>query len=116
MLQINPKKFKSIQNKTIPSPMRPKFRNSSETNIYFYSKRKIVFLTHQAFALSPLKNIEIIVKEKNEYKKVLIKKDDCILNYFKEVLKSTNNNNFSKFYNLLIEDAKIRDSLYKRVK
>ena len=41
MLQINPKKFKSIQNKTIPSPMRPKFRNSKETNIYFYSKRKV---------------------------------------------------------------------------
>ena len=41
MLQINPKKFKSIQNKTIPSPMRPKFRNSDETNIYFYSKRKV---------------------------------------------------------------------------
>ena len=41
MLQINPKKFKSIQNKTIPSPMRPKFRNSNETNIYFYSKKKV---------------------------------------------------------------------------
>ena len=40
MLQINPKKFKHIQNKTIPSPLRPKFRNSSETNIYFLSKRK----------------------------------------------------------------------------
>ena len=41
MLQINPKKFKAIQNKTIPSPLRPKFRNSRETNIYFYSKKKI---------------------------------------------------------------------------
>ena len=40
MLQINPKKFKTIQNKTIPSPLRPKFRNSNETNIYFLSKRK----------------------------------------------------------------------------
>ena len=40
MLQINPKKFKSIQNKTIPSPLRPKFRNKTETNIYFLSKRK----------------------------------------------------------------------------
>ena len=40
MLQINPKKLKHIQNKTIPSPLRPKFRNSSETNIYFLSKRK----------------------------------------------------------------------------
>tara|TARA_B100001121_G_C18415457_1_gene492143 strand:- start:316 stop:531 length:216 start_codon:yes stop_codon:yes gene_type:complete len=40
MLQINPKKFKHIQNKTIPSPLRPKFRNKAETNIYFLSKRK----------------------------------------------------------------------------
>ena len=40
MLQINPKKFRQIQNKAIPSPLRPKFRNSNETNIYFLSKRK----------------------------------------------------------------------------
>ena len=39
MLQINPKKFKHIQNKTIPSPLRPKFRNSNATNIYFMSKK-----------------------------------------------------------------------------
>ena len=86
------------------------------SQIIFYSKRKIVFLPHQAFALSPQKNIEIIIKEKNEYKKLLIKKDDCILNYFIEVLKSMINNNFLKFYNLLIEDAKIRDNLYKKIK
>ena len=41
MLEINPKKFKHIQNKTIPSPLRPKFRNKSESNIYFLSKRKV---------------------------------------------------------------------------
>ena len=41
MLQINPKKFKHIQNKTIPSPLRPKFRNKAQTNIYFLSKRKV---------------------------------------------------------------------------
>ena len=40
MLQINPKRYKHIQNKTIPSPLRPKFINSHETNIYFLSKRK----------------------------------------------------------------------------
>ena len=40
MLKINPKKFKHIQNKTIPSPLRPKFRNKNETNIYFLSKRR----------------------------------------------------------------------------
>ena len=41
MLQINPKKFKLIQNKTIPSPLRPRFRNSNETNIYFLTKKKL---------------------------------------------------------------------------
>jgi hypothetical protein len=41
MLQINPKKFKHIQNKTIPTPLRPRFRNKSESNIYFLSKRKV---------------------------------------------------------------------------
>ena len=40
MLQNNPKKFKNIENKSIPSPLRPKFRNKAETNIYFLSKRK----------------------------------------------------------------------------
>ena len=40
MLQINPRKFKEIQNKTIPAPLRPKFRNSNQTNIYFLSKRR----------------------------------------------------------------------------
>ena len=41
MLQINPKKFKSIKNKTIPNPLRPKFRNKDLANIYFLSKRKV---------------------------------------------------------------------------
>ena len=40
MLQINPKKFKHIQNKSIPSPLRPKFRPKDEANIYFLSKRR----------------------------------------------------------------------------
>jgi len=40
MLEINPKKFKKIQNKSIPSPLRPKFRNRSESNMYFLSKTK----------------------------------------------------------------------------
>ena len=40
MLQINPKKFKQIQNKNIPSPLRPKFRSKDSANIYFLSKRR----------------------------------------------------------------------------
>ena len=41
MLQINPKKFRHIKNKTIPSPLRPKFRNKAQSNIYFLSQRKV---------------------------------------------------------------------------
>ena len=41
MLQINPKKFKEIKNKTIPNPLRPGFRNKSQSNIYFLSQRKV---------------------------------------------------------------------------
>ena len=41
MLQINPKKFKPIKNKTIPNPMRPKFRKKAQANIYFLSQRKV---------------------------------------------------------------------------
>jgi hypothetical protein len=40
MLQINPKKFTAIKNKTIPNPLRPKFRNKAQSNIYFLSQRK----------------------------------------------------------------------------
>ena len=41
MLQINPKKFKIIKNKTIPNPLRPRFRNKAQSNIYFLSQRKV---------------------------------------------------------------------------
>jgi len=41
VLQINPKKFKEIKNKTIPNPLRPKFRQRAQSNIYFLSQRKV---------------------------------------------------------------------------
>ena len=41
MLQINPKKYKTIKNKSIPNAMRPKFRNKAQSNIYFLSQRKV---------------------------------------------------------------------------
>ena len=40
MISINPKKFKAIKNKTIPNPLRPKFRNKAQANIYFLSQKK----------------------------------------------------------------------------
>ena len=41
MISINPKKIKAIKNKTIPNPLRPKFRNKAQANIYFLSQRKV---------------------------------------------------------------------------
>ena len=41
MLKINPRKFKEIKNKTIPSPLRPRFRKKAQANIYFLSQRKV---------------------------------------------------------------------------
>ena len=41
MINIHPKKFKPIKNKSIPNPLRPKFRQKSQANIYFLSQRKI---------------------------------------------------------------------------
>ncbi len=41
MLHLNSKKLKAIKNKTIPSPLRPKFRNKTQANIYFLSHKRI---------------------------------------------------------------------------
>ena len=41
MISINPKKFRAIKNKTIPNPLRPKFRNKAQANIYFLSQRQV---------------------------------------------------------------------------
>ena len=41
MSENNHKKYKLINNKTIPNPMRPKFRNKSQANIYFLSQKKV---------------------------------------------------------------------------
>ena len=56
MLQIYPKQFKPIKNKTIPNALRPKFRNKSQANIYFLSQRKYNGEKRNNF----IKNIKVI--------------------------------------------------------
>ena len=56
MLQINPKKFRPIKNKSIPNAMRPKFRNKAQSNIYFLSQRKVSNEKKEKI----LKNLKII--------------------------------------------------------
>ena len=57
MLNINPKKFKHIQNKSIPTPLRPKFTNNNKTNIYFLSKRRFDGRKRDVL----IKNIKILI-------------------------------------------------------
>ncbi len=56
MLQINPKKFRPIKNKTIPNPLRPKFRKKAQANIYFLSQKKF----HSEKKLRIIKNVKLI--------------------------------------------------------
>ena len=57
MLTINPKKFKHIQNKSIPTPLRPKFRNNNKTNIYFLSKRRFDIKKKELI----IKNFKVVI-------------------------------------------------------
>ena len=57
MFQINPKKFDPIKNKTIPNPMRPKFRNKKQANIYFLSQRKY----NGEKKIKMIKNVKLIL-------------------------------------------------------
>ena len=79
MLQINPKKFKEIKNKTIPNPLRPKFRKKAQSNIYFLSQRKVSGEKRDKF----VKNIRLSIED-NQF----------------EIYK----NNFLKNYNLVLKD------------
>ena len=60
MLQINPRKFKTIKNKSIPNAMRPKFRNKAQSNIYFLSQRKVTSEKKEKI-LKKIKFISIII-------------------------------------------------------
>ena len=56
MLNIKSEKFKAIKNKSIPSTMRPRFRNKTQSNIYFLSQRKV----SEEKKLRIVKNIKLI--------------------------------------------------------
>ena len=86
------------------------------SQIIFSSNKKIIYINTQAFALPSNKKIQIIIKENNKNKNIFINKDDSIRNYIEEILSSININNFTKFYNLVVNDAKMRNMIIKRKK
>lgn len=92
------------------------FDNEYLSQIVFFSKKKIIYLPNQAFALPSLKKIKITIKENNEFKFFTVKKDDCIYNYLTEVLMALKNRRYDSFYSKIIQDAQIRDNLFKKIK
>jgi len=77
----------------------------------FFTKDKIITSPGRLFALPPNKNLYISLKVKDKIKKIKIKKDDCIQNFFKKILYVLKNKNFEIFYRKLINDAIIRDKI-----
>ena len=92
------------------------FDNEYLSQIVFFSKKKIIYLPNQAFALPSSKKIRIKIKVNNKFKFFTVKKDDCIYNYLKEVLMSLRIKRYDIFYNKLIQDAQIRNNLIKEIK
>jgi len=92
------------------------FDNEYLSQIVFFSKKKIIYLPNQAFALPSSKKIMITIKENNKFKFFTVKKDDCIYNYLTEIMMALKNKRYDSFYNNIIQDAKIRDNLFKKIK
>ncbi len=87
------------------------FQREYTQQIIFYTKNKIIFSPQRVFALPPNKDLNILVKTNNNIKKIKVKKDDCIKNFFQLIFKSINNKRFRFFYNTILEEAKIRAAI-----
>ena len=48
---------------------------------------------------------------KNKIKKIKVKKDDCVANFFKLSLNAIKDKKYNFFYNTMLEDAIIRSNI-----
>ena len=85
------------------------FDREYEQQIIFFTKDKIIYSPKRIFAQPPNKNSLITVKHQNKYKKIIVKKDDCIDNFFKLILNDFEKKKFSFFYDTVLKDAKLRN-------
>jgi len=89
------------------------FQREYNQQVIFYTKNKIIYSPQRMFAPPYDKNLEITVKSKNKIKKIKVKKDDCINNFFKLILISLKNKKYNFWLNTMLQDAKIRDIIKK---
>ena len=81
------------------------------SQINFFTKNKIISSPNRIFALPPNKNVSILLKKNNKVKKLTVKKDDCIQNFFKKIIYACSNKNFKSYYNQLLNDSIIREKI-----
>lgn len=90
------------------------FQREYTQQIIFYTNDKIIFSPQRIFALPPNKDLEIIVKRKNKFEKIKVKKDDCIKNFINYCIHSIKEKKFNFFYETMLKDAKVRDFIKKK--
>ena len=81
------------------------------SEVRFFSKKKIITINHQAFALPSNINIPVSIKEKNTIKTVNFSKDDAIKNFIQGTLRAIKLKNYKMYYNSILADSKFREEL-----
>jgi NDP-hexose-3-ketoreductase len=89
------------------------FQRNYDQQIIFYTKDKTIYSPKRIFAQPSHINSLVIIKTKNKIKKIMVKKDDCIDNFFKLVLNTLRKKNYEYFYNMILQDSKIRNIITK---
>lgn len=83
------------------------------SQITFFTKNKIINSPNRIFALPSNQNSRIVIKQNNKTTKMMIKKDDCIQNFLREIIYALKKKKFNLFYNKIIYDATIREKIRK---
>ena len=81
------------------------------SEVRFFSKKKIITINQQAFALPSNINITVSIKEKNTIKAVKFSKDDAIKNFIQGALRAIKVKNYKMYYNSILADSKFREEL-----
>ena len=81
------------------------------SEVRFFSKKKIITINHQAFALPSNINIVVSIKEKNRINAVKFAKDDAIKNFIQGALRAIKSKNYKMYYNNILADSKLREEL-----
>ena len=81
-----------------------------KNQITFFTKNQEVVSPVRVFAL-PNESVTIKVIKKNIIKKINIKKDDCINNFFEAIIKSLKSKKYNFFYKNILHDSELRQKI-----